>query len=75
MDDNKKWFYSYHPFLCYAILSYSIRSGFLLFVYEFISIKFEFESSPATTMAADQELHEVPSSLSAKVVGYVGSSF
>lgn len=53
------------------ILFYSKR--LLLFVYEFISIKFEFEPSAATTMAANQALCEVPPSLSAKVVGYVDS--
>lgn len=61
MYDNKKK----------VILFYSKR--LLLLVYEFISIKFEFEPSPATTMATDQAVYEVPPSLSAKVVGYVDS--
>lgn len=54
-----------------SILFYSTR--LLLLVYEFISIKLEFEPSPATTMAEDQAMYEVPPSLSAKVVGYVDS--
>lgn len=45
-------------------------------VLDILSIKFEFKPSPsATMMAADQTVLGVPPSLSAKVVGYVDSSF